>query len=75
MLVDKGVFVLSLILEFQSFASQVSKLTSLYLLDSLLKKLRVLKTFQFGLITFLRDRKMSYHSTDCLLLKSIFFQL
>ena len=32
----------------------------------------VLETFQFGLFTFLRDRRMSYHSTDCLLLKSIF---
>ena len=68
-------FVLSLILESQSFDVKCLKRPSLYLLDSLLKEVCVLETFQFGLFTFLRDRRMSYHSTDCLLLKSIFFQL
>ena len=71
--VDKGV--LSLILESQSFDDKCLKQPSLYLLDSLLKEGCVLETFQFGLFTFLRDGRMSYHSTDCLLLKCIFFQL
>jgi len=71
--VDKGV--LSLILESQSFDDKCLKQPSLYLQDSLLKEGCVLETFQFGLFTFLRDRRMSYHSTDCLLLKCIFFQL
>ena len=68
-------FVLSLISESQSFDFQVSKTPKLIFAWSLLKEVCVLETFQFGLFTFLRDRRMSYHSTDCLLLKSIFFQL
>ena len=67
-------FVLSLILESQNLINKCPKRPSLHLLDSLLKEV-VLESFQFGLFTFLRDRRMSYHSTDCLLLKSIFFQL
>ena len=62
MLVDKGVFVLSLILESQSFDDKCLKRPSLYLFDSLLKEVCVLETFQFGLFTFLRDKRMSYHS-------------
>ncbi len=52
MLVYKGVFVLSLISESQSFDVKCLKRPSLYLLDSLLKEVCVLEIFHFGFIVF-----------------------
>ena len=68
-------FVLSLILESQSFYSQVAKTTKLIIAWFTSKRGVCLRNIPIWFVHFLRDRRVSYHRTDCLLLKSIFFQL